>query len=313
MMEDDLKGVIPAAILPMDSEYRPDYDAFAGYLDWLIGQNAVALAINMDTGEGPQLSVEERRQAVRTAAEVARGRALVLAGVMASTTDGARAMARVNAEAGADGLVVFPNTAFRNDPLDPRIPYDYHRSIADEAGLPIVLFQLAPVFGGVLYTRQTLLELCEIPQVVAIKDASFDAQYFAETKKTIDQVGRPITVLSGNDRFITECFLLGAEGALLGFAAVGCGLVADMLAQLQAEAYPEAVAMREKVQGFADVIYSDPVLDYRARCKVALGHLGVISPELAYVRPPLLQIGEPESEDIRMALVSAGMLGPAPV
>ncbi|MCK4375375.1 MAG: dihydrodipicolinate synthase family protein [Candidatus Brocadiae bacterium] len=195
--------------------------------------------------------------------------------------------------------------------MDPRIPYEYHRSIADETGLPIILFQLAPVFGGVLYTRQTLLELCEIPQVVAIKEASFDAQCFAETKSIIDQVGRPITVLSGNDRFITESFLLGAEGALLGFAAVGCGLVADMLAQLQAESYSEAMDMRGEVQGFADVIYRDPVLDYRARCKVALGHLGVISPELAYVRPPMLQIGESESEDIRMALVSAGMLAPA--
>ena len=309
MMEDDLKGVIPAAILPMDSEYRPDYDAFAGYLDWLIGENAVALAINMDTGEGPQLSVEERAQAVRTAAEVARGRALVVAGVMGSTTDGAAAMARVNAEAGADGLVVFPNAAFRNDPLDPRIPYEYHRAIADETGLPIVLFQLAPVFGGVLYTRETLLKLCEIPQVVAIKEASFDAQCFAETKEIIDQVGRPITVLTGNDLFITESFLLGAEGALLGFAAVGCGMVAGMLAQFQAGSYSEAVAMRGRVQGFADVIYRDPVLDYRARCKVALGQLGVIPPDLTYVRPPMLQIGEQESEDLRTALVSAGMLG----
>jgi hypothetical protein len=32
--------------------------------------------------------------------------------------------------------------------------------------------------------------------------------------------------------------------------------------------------MRPRVQGFADFIYRDPVLDYQGRCKVGLAHLG---------------------------------------
>ena len=66
--------------------------------------------------------------------------------------------------------------------------------------------------------------------------------------------------------------------------------------------------MREKVQGFANVIYKDPMLDYRARCKVALAHIGVIDFSQAYIRPPMLQIGEQESLEIRAALIQAGML-----
>lgn len=307
MIDINLKGMVPAAVLPMTVDYQPDYGAYARYLEWLIAENAVSLAINMDTGEGPQLTVEERRRAAEVAVEVAAGTCTVVAGVMGSTTAGAVEMAKIYRNAGVDGLVVFPNAAFRNDPLDPRIPVDYHRAIAEETGLPIILFQLAPVFGGVNFTRETLLYLLEIPQVVAIKEASFDAQYFAFTKETLDMAGRPITLLTGNDRFITESFLLGAEGALLGFGAIGCGMVAGMIQAFAIGDYESGVAMKPRVQGFADVIYADPVLDYRARCKVALAHIGVLTHDQTYVRPPLLQITPEESQHIGRALAEAGM------
>ncbi len=308
MKELNLKGVLPAAVLPMTADYEPDYKAFARYVDWLVAENATAIAVNMDTGEGPQLSPQERRKAIETAVDAANGRVGVVGGVMGSTTQNAVETALMYKEAGADGLVVFPNAAFRNEPLDPRIPVEYHRAIAEATGLPIILFQLAPVFGGTNYTRDTLLRLVEIPQVVGLKEASFDAQYFAYTRDTLDMADRRITLLTGNDRFITECFLLGAEGALLGFCAIGCGMVAEMLRTFQKGDFERAVAMRPRVQGFANVIYKDPVLDYRARCKVALAHIGVLDHRQTYVRPPLLPISEQESEQIADALIKAGML-----
>lgn len=309
MNAQDLKGMYPATILPMDETYRPDYAAYGDYLEWLIGQKAAGFAINMDTGEGPQLSPEERRLAAEKAVKVASGRVFVLGGVMGATTDGAVETARMYREIGVDGLVVFPNAGFRNEPLDPRVPVDYHRAIADASGLPLVLFQLAPVFGGVNYTRETLLKLLEIPQVIGIKEASFDAQYFAYTMETVQMAGRPVTVLTGNDRFIAESILLGATGGLLGFGAIGCQPVAEMLESANAGRLHEVAALRPLLARFAEAIYRDPVLDYRARCKVALAHVGVIGHHLTYVRPPLLQIEAEESEQLRQALVEAGMLG----
>jgi 4-hydroxy-tetrahydrodipicolinate synthase len=308
MKDLNLKGVLPAAVLPMTADYEPDFKAYARYLDWLVAQNAVAFAVNMDTGEGSQLNAVERRRVIEVAVDVANGRCGVVAGVMGGTTRDAMENAMVCKEAGADGLVVFPNAAFRNEPLDPQIPFHYHKAIADATGLPIILFQLAPIFGGVNYTRETLLRLLEIPEVVAIKEASFDAQYFAYTKQTLDMSGRPIILLTGNDRFITESFLLGAEGALLGFCAIGCGMVAGMLERFQQKDWQAAVAMRSRLQEFTEVIYKDPVLDYRARCKVALAHVGVLELHQTYVRPPMLQISPEESEKIAAALLQAGMV-----
>lgn len=307
MKDLNVNGILPAAVLPMTSDYEPDFKAYARYLEWLISQNAVAFAINMDTGEGPQLNSAERRKAAEVAVDVAGKKVGVVAGVSGATTNDAVAMAKMYKEVGVGGLVVFPNAAFRNDPLDPRIPYEYHKAIADATGLPIILFQLAPVFGGVNYSRETLLKLLEIPEVVAIKEASFDAQYFAYTAETL-AMGRKISLLTGNDIFITESFLLGATGALLGFCAIGCGMTADMLCKFQQGNYHEGVAMRPLVQGFADFIYKRPMLDYRARCKVALAHIGVLDRSQTYVRPPMLQISDEEYEEIGCALERAGML-----
>jgi len=302
-----INGVLPAAVLPMTSDYEPDYKAYARYLDWLISQKAIAFAINMDTGEGPQLTGAERRKAAEVAVDVAGTRCGVVAGVSGATTNDAVAMAKMYKDVGVGGLVVFPNAAFRNDPLDPRIPYEYHKAIADATDLPIILFQLAPVFGGVNYSRETLLKLLTIPQVVGIKEASFDAQYFAYTTETL-AMGREIVLLTGNDVFITESFLLGATGALLGFCAIGCGMTADMLEKFHQGKPQEGVAMRPRVQGFADFIYKRPMLDYRARCKVALAHIGVLDRSCTYVRPPMLQINDEEYEEIGNALERAGML-----
>ena len=308
MKEINVKGVLPAAVLPMTADYEPDYAAYARYLEWLIGEKAVAFAINMDTGEGPQLTSAERQKAAEVAVETAGGRVGVVAGVMGATTRDAVQMAKIYQQAGVDGLVIFPNAGFRNEPLNPRIPYEYHKAIADETDMPMILFQLAPVFGGVNFTREAMLHLLEIPQVVALKEASFDAQYYAYTVETVKLSARHVTILCGNDRFITECFMLGAEGALLGFCAIGCKLVAEMLEKFLRGDYKEAVEMRGVVQGFANVIYKDPMLDYRARCKVGLAHLGVLDFSQTYVRPPLLQVGQEESKEIASALISAKML-----
>ncbi len=48
---------------------------------------------------------------------------------------------------------------------------------------------------------------------------------------------------------------------------------------------------------------------YRARCKVALAHVGVLDFSQTYVRPPLLSIGVEGVAEIAEALKQAGMVG----
>lgn len=286
MQAKDIAGIIPAVIVPMREDYSIDYDAYRAYLRWMVGLGPVGLAVNVDTGEGPYLTPDERTEVIAVSREVAAGRCHIIAGCGGPSTAMAMANARAAQEAGADALLVFPTPAFGNDPLDPQIAHDYHRQIADACDLPIILFQLSPIFGGIDYTADALRAMLSLPQVIGIKDASFDAQRFCMVRDIVIEQGRPITLLTGNDNFMLESFLLGAQGGLLGYGAVGAGLLIDQLAAVKAGRYDLARQQQTKVQGFCDYIYGRPIGDYRARCKVALVHMGLLTPDLTFVRPP---------------------------
>ena len=70
------------------------------------------------------------------------------------------------------------------------------------------------------FEPDTLRAMASVDGVVAIKEASFDARRFVDTVNLIADLPRPITLLTGNDNFILESFMLGATGALIGFGAV---------------------------------------------------------------------------------------------
>jgi 4-hydroxy-tetrahydrodipicolinate synthase len=302
-----LKGMIPAAIVPMDAEYAIDFAAYRSYLEWLVRFKPVGLAINVDTGENAFLTPDERAELIRIAASVAGGTCAVVAGIGGPGTASARRNAKEAAEAGADALLVFPTPAFLNDPLDPVIAVDYHEAVAAASGLPLIVFQLSPQFGGTLYPHAALDRLLHVEAVIAIKEASFDAQHFVRTRDLVRAVDREITLLSGNDTFLLESFVLGAQGALLGFGAVGAGLLNELWGYVVRRDFTSAAAMQSRVQGFCDYIYGPPLGDYRARCKVALVHMGLLDPALTFVRPPYVSLWTTERERAAVAVRDAGL------
>jgi 4-hydroxy-tetrahydrodipicolinate synthase len=307
MRAEELAGIIPATIVPMRSNYSINFDAYRGYIDWLISLGPVGLALNVDTGEGPYLTPDERREVIRVTREVAKGRCRIIAGCGGPSTAAAAANARDARDAGADALLVFPTPAFLNDPLDPQIVYDYHKAIADACGLPLVVFQLGPLFGGVNYTPEALVRVLELSQVIALKDASFDTARFTMTRDIIRRADHRITLLTGNDNFLLESFVLGADGGLLGYGAVGAGLLIELLAAVKQRAFDKAVALQGRVQGFCDYIYGRPIGDYRARCKVALVHMGLLQSADTYVRPPYQSLWEGEKERARQIVAKYGL------
>ena len=304
MPELDLRGLIPATLLPLTEDARIDEPALRGYIRWLLSFDGLkGLAVNMDTGEGPHLSREEKREVLRVYADEVAGRLPLLAGIGARYTAEAVELARDAEIIGADGLVVFPIPAFAGEPLPSDVPYEYHRAIAEAVPLPMVLFQLQPSLAGVLFSRETLLRLTEIPNVVAIKEASFDALKFAETRRILDEAPRRIQLLTGNDNFIFESFVLGGEGALIGFGTIAIAEQIEMIARLRAGDIDAARRINDAVvRPLADALFASPVRNYRARLKEALRRMRVIPG--AHMRPPLLDLDDAERRNVERALAA---------
>jgi len=301
-----LGGIIPATVTPMTSDFRVDEDALEDYIKWVSRFPIGGLAINADSGEGPHLYREEKIRVLKLVANVVKGKVPIIAGLSARFTAEAIELARDSKEAGADALLVFPIPAFSGSPLPPEIPYEYHKAVGEGADMALVLFQLDQALGGVEYSPDALLRLTEVKEVVALKEALEDARKFASTAQVLREAPRKITLLTGNDTFILESFLLGAEGALIGFGTLATDLQIEMFNLVQKKRFDEAKAIAERLQPLVDAIFAPPARNYRARTKEALVMLGVL--KNAYVRPPLLSISEAERKRVREALKKAELL-----
>ena len=305
----DLRGLIPATVLPMTEDARIDEPALRRYLGHVADAGPKAIAINADTGEGPHLWPDERRRVLEIAVDEVGDRVPLVAGLGAQFTEQAIKLAGEFKEIGASGFLVFPISAYQGQPLDPEVPLRYHAAIGDATGLPLVLFNLQPALGGVLYTPETLDRLCRVTDVAAIKEASFDAKLFVEIRDAVKQARPDCVFLTGNDNFIYESFVLGAEGALIGFGAVATRQQVEMVELALEGRFAEAEAVMGRLTPLANTIFAAPVRDYRARAKEALVMQGIL--ERATVREPLLPVSEADRARVREAMIFAGELEPA--
>jgi 4-hydroxy-tetrahydrodipicolinate synthase len=305
----NLDGLIPATVLPMSAGGVIDEAALRRYIQWIAPQGPVALAINADTGEGPHLTHQEKCRVIEVVAEETD--LPIVAGVAGPFQTQAVQQARDYQSAGASALLVFPISAYLSMPLDPRIPVEYHKAIA-EVGLPIIAFQLQPMLGGVNFDQETLRQLIGIDGVVAMKEASFDARRYIDTFRTVESTPKyqagEFTYLTGNDNFILESFMLGCTGALIGFGAIMTREQVDMIEAWNDGRIDDARALGKRVQRLADVIFDAPVANYRVRTKEALHALGVPGLEDTSVRPPLLPIDDAEKQFLAEVLVEVGLL-----
>ncbi|TMC90854.1 MAG: dihydrodipicolinate synthase family protein [Chloroflexi bacterium] len=305
-MKLDLEGLIPATILPMTADAEIDEPGLRRYIRHVASAKPKALAINVDTGEGPHLWQKERLRVLELVLDEVGDRIPVVAGLGAQFTAQAVELARETKEIGAAGLLVFPIGAYQGLPLDPELPVRYHAAIGDATGLPLILFQLQPALGGINFDPETLERMCKVAQVVAIKEASFDRRRFVEVREAVKAARPDCVYLTGNDNFIHESFELGAQGALIGFGAVATRQQVELVTHALAGRHDQARRIMERLTPLVDIIFAPPVRNYRARAKAALVMQGIIDRET--VRPPLLPISELERERIREALIFAGEL-----
>lgn len=295
-------GLVAATVTPMRGDYSIDEGALRRYVKYIAGQGVTGVAVNVDTGEGPHLYPHERLRICEIVAEEVGDQVTVVAGLAASFTDQAVRLARDTAAAGAQALLVFPIPAYLGVPLNPEIPERYHQAIAESCGLPLIAFQLQPALGGVTFSNEVLHRLLAVDGVVAIKEASFDAKQFIETGKAARAAG--VSLLNGNDNFLREAYLLGADGALLGFGTLATAEQVQLFETSKSGV--DAQVLGDRLQKLCDEIFAAPVSDYRARTKHALRLLDLIPDDR--VRPPLPALSDSEKARVGSALQQAGLL-----
>ncbi|MBQ7249267.1 MAG: 4-hydroxy-tetrahydrodipicolinate synthase [Deltaproteobacteria bacterium] len=201
------RGSMVALITPFDNEGRFDEDTYRELIEFQIENGTDVLVPCGTTGESATLSYGEHDRVIRACVEQVNGRRPVLAGTGSNATHEAIDISQRARELGADGVLLV--TPYYNKPSQEGL-YLHYRQIADRVHLPQVLYNV-PGRTGINMTAETVLRLAEIPNIVAIKEASGNLTQISES---IAGAGDTLDVISG-DVFLTfPMMACGAKGVI---------------------------------------------------------------------------------------------------
>jgi len=265
--------------------------------------------MNMDASEGPALDRDEQLAVLETSKRAIGGACPLVSGLIAGSTRDAVKWGRELAAAGAQALAIFPPfPTFLGKPVPGEMIERYHRAIADGVGLPMFAFQF-PVAWGPDFPPDTLARLAAIPQIVGLKEASFDTTKTVETIDTARSLPRKLGILTGSDTFILEAMILGCDGALIGFAGTATAELVEMHAAVARRDYERAQAIWTRLGPLARYCWRAPIRDYRPRMKEVLKMQGLIAH--ATVLAPQLGVDDAERAELRRLATFAGLLDSA--
>src|SRR5262245_26454995 len=244
-------------------------------------------------GEGPVLSVEEKRRVYEVAGQIAREAGKVhIAAIAPQSTDEAIGLMQDLENIPVDGVMIFPPLLFSWGKVDNNLKVRFFEDLARETKLPVVLFQV-PV-RSYYYDPETVSRIARLENVVAFKEASFDVELFTNTVQQLQRDRADMRVLTGNDRFVAESYKIGAHGALIGVANVATEKWGALDRAGRAGKFDEAAAIQLELASVKELVFSEPIVEAVARIKTVLHYEGVL--KTATVRRPQLGISEAEKK-----------------
>jgi len=246
------------------------------------------------TGEAATLTVEERERLTAVCLEEVGDVMPVIPGTGTNSTRTTIELTRAAKRAGAHAALVI--TPYYNKPT-PEGQYRHYRALAEEGGLPIVLYNV-PSRTGVSMLPETVARLSELPGIVAIKEAAGSLDQVSAILDLCD-----ITVLSGDDSLTLPMLAVGAAGVVSVAANVVPGLVADMVASFAMDP-AKARALHARLWPIARALF---VETSPGPVKHAMKELGLIRD--GELRPPLAPITEESRTRMARALALMRELG----
>jgi len=299
-------GVIPAVLLPFDTNLEIDEAAFRKHLrDVAATEGISAITINAHSTEVASCTFEEQRRVLDISQTEIGDRLPLINGVWADGSLEASRIARMAAQAGASALLVFPPAPFTLGQT-PAMVLAHFKRIADATDLPLIAFQY-PLSTGQGYPKDTLLQLCaEVPTVRAIKDWIGNVPHHEWHVRTLQSLPRPVNVLTTHSAWLYSSLVLGCNGLLSGSGSVIADMQSALFRAVQRNDLAAARRLNDRIEPLMRVFYADPFVDMHNRMKEALVLLGRLP--RAHVRPPLVKIESAEIGRIRNALIEAGLL-----
>jgi 4-hydroxy-tetrahydrodipicolinate synthase len=289
-----LSGIITAIVTPFLNGLL-DEKSLSELISFQLDKGVHGIVPCGTTGESPTLSFEEYKRVVGITVETVNKNVPVIAGAGANNTAKAVELTRSAKSLGVDAtLQVAP---YYNKPTQEGL-FQHFKAVA-EVGLPIVLYNI-PSRCGIDIQPKTVARLTELPEIIAIKEASGSVVQMAEFRK---HCGDRLTLLTGDDAQTLPAMCMGGKGVI--------SVLGNLLPQEMVELYRDwqqgdtasAIARNEQLFPVMQAMFieANPV-----PVKTALEMKGLI--KSSEVRLPLCNMSAENTKELASAMQDAGIL-----
>lgn len=282
------RGVFPAITTPFNPDLTVDHTFLAEHVEHMIGCGCEGIVPLGSLGEANTLTHEEKRDVIRTCVATSAGRVPIVAGISALSTAEGVALAQDAEHLGCRGLMVLPPYVYRGDWREMSFHF---RSIIRATGLSCMLYN-NPVAYGTDVLPEQMAELCDEPNLHAVKESSTDVRRITGIKEVI---GDRLTIFVGVDDVIVEGIAAGATGWIAGLVNA---LPAESV-ELYEMAMGGSPQTRALYEWFLPLLRLDTVPKFVQLIKLVQQEVGLGSER---VRPPRMELVGAE-RDAALAII----------
>ena len=284
-----LGQVITAMVTPMNRELAVDYDRAAALAKRLIDAGSDGLVVCGTTGESPTLSDEEKIRLFRVVREAVGTRAKVIAGTGTYDTAHSMHLTREAERAECDGVLLV--NPYYNKPSQEGL-YRHFKAIAESTKLPVMLYNIQGR-TSVNCEPATIARLAQIPNIVAVKEASGSLDQMSQIRKLTPP---QFHLYSGDDSLTLPLLAVGGTGVVSVAAHLAGREIKAMIAAFQAGDVRQALALHLRLWPLFKVLF---ITTNPTPVKAALAMSGF---DVGGLRLPLIEVTAREREQIGAVL-----------
>ncbi|MDU6523833.1 4-hydroxy-tetrahydrodipicolinate synthase [Enterococcus devriesei] len=201
------EGSAVALITPMKADGAVDFKKIDELVEWHINEGTDAIVACGTTGEASTLANAEHIAVIEAVVKKVANRVPVIAGTGVNDTQHAIELSTGAEKVGADALLIV--TPYYNKASDEGL-FLHYQEIAKSVKLPIILYSVASRTNMNIEPLM-VKRLAQIPNVVAIKEASGNISQIAEIARLLPE---DFTIYSGNDDQVLPIMALGGRGSI---------------------------------------------------------------------------------------------------
>ena len=287
------KGCGTAIITPFTKD-GVNFEEFRKMIEFQIREGADSIIVCGTTGESSTMTMDEKKETIKFAIDVAKKRIPIIAGTGSNCTQSAIEMSKYAETVGADAVLLV--TPYYNKTTQAGLVAHY-KAIAESIKIPVVLYNV-PSRTGLNIQPKTCLELSKIENIVAIKEASGNLSQIAEIANLC---GENLTIYSGNDDQVLPILSLGGLGVISVLSNIVPRDVHNMVKYYFDGDTKKATEIQLKSLKLTNALFSEVnPIPVKAACNMIGFNAGI-------PRLPLIEMSENGKENLKNEMINYGL------